>query len=344
MIRNGAGGMIATIAALHFIGWITLIVIIVPRHLMIGAKTFDLGLGITAYVLGLRHALDADHIAAIDNTTRKLTAKRERTMSVGFWFAIGHSSIVFVLTMVLALGTRTLTGAAFGTKDDLRLLMGTVGTVISGGFLYGIAALNLLSLVTTWRQYRHGRPGFDPHGDPEHELEKRGVLNRLLNPLMRLITKPRQMFFVGLLFGLGFDTVTEISLLVLSGTGGTSGLPWYAILCLPTLFAAGMTILDTIDGSFMNAAYQWSIARPAGRIYYNLAITALSVVVAVAIGTGETLALIADRLHPRGVFWHWITAVDLNCVGLAIVGLFGLTWSVALLISMIPRIARRRLA
>lgn len=157
---------------------------------------------------------------------------------------------------------------------------------------------------------------------------------------MRLITKPWQMYFVGLLFGLGFDTVTEIALLVLSGTGAASGLPWYAILCLPTLFAAGMSIVDTIDGSLMNIAYKWAITRPTARIYYNLAITALSVAVALAIGTLEILGLIADRLHLRGAFWRWIAAVDLMWAGVAIVGLFIATSSVALFIWKIPRAAR----
>jgi high-affinity nickel-transport protein len=329
---NGVGGIMAAIAGLHLIGWVTLIVIIVPQHLAIGAGTFDIGLGITAYVLGIRHALDADHIAAIDNTTRKLTAKNERATSVGFWFAIGHSSVVFALTLLLALGVQTLASEYLRGGSDFRVVMGVVGTVISSGFLYAIAALNMLSLVTTWRQYRGKRLGASPDMDPGRQLEKRGLLIRLFNPLMKLITKPWQMYFVGLLFGLGFDTVTEIALLVLSGAGAASGLPWYAILCLPTLFAGGMSMVDTIDGSFMNIAYKWAIAKPAGRMYYDLAITALSVSVALAIGMLETLELIADRLHPRGAFWHWIAAVDINRAGVAIVGLFVLTWGLALLI------------
>ena len=337
---NGVGGMMATIAGLHLIGWLTLVVIIVPQHLAIGARTFDIGLGLTAYVLGIRHSLDADHIAAIDNTTRRLTAKNERTISVGFWFAIGHSTIVFALTTLFALGTQTLASRLFIGRTDLGVLTGAVGAVISGGFLYAIAALNVLSLITAWRQYRCQPPSTDPKLSPERQLAKRGLLNRLLNPLMRLITKPWQMYFVGLLFGLGFDTVTEIALLVLSGTGAASGLPWYAILCLPTLFAAGMSIIDTIDGSLMNIAYKWAIARPAGSFYYNLAITALSVAAALAIGTLEILGLIADRLHLRGALWRWIAAVDLMWAGVAIVGLFIATWSAALFIWKIPRAAR----
>ncbi len=341
---NGVGGMLAAIAGLHLIGWLTLIVIIVPQHLAIGARTFDIGLGFTAYMLGIRHALDADHIAAIDNTTRKLTAKNERTISVGFWFAIGHSSVVFALTMLFALGAQTLASTFFKGEGDFRVLMGVVGAVISGGFLYAIAALNVLSLITTWRQYRHQRPSTDPDMNPERQLEKRGLLNRILNPLMKLITKPWQMYFVGLLFGLGFDTVTEMALLILSGTGAASGLPWYAILCLPTLFAAGMSIIDTVDGSFMNIAYKWAIARPTGRMYYDLAITALSVAVALAIGTLEILGLIADRLHLRGALWRWVAAVDLMWAGVAVVVLFVVTWGAALFIWKIQQVARRHVS
>ena len=340
VLLNGAGGMMATIAGLHLLGWLTLVLVIVPQHLTIGARTFDIGLGITAYMLGIRHSLDADHIAAIDNTTRRLTAKSERTISVGFWFAIGHSTIVFALTTLLALGTQTLASRLVIGRSDLGVLAAAVGTVISAGFLYAIAALNVLSLITTWRQYRCQPPSTDPMLNPEGQLAKRGLLNRLLNPLMRLVAKPWQMYFVGLLFGLGFDTVTEIALLVLSGTGAASGLPWYAILCLPTLFAAGMSVIDTIDGSLMNVAYKWAIARPAGRIYYNLAITALSVAVALAIGTLEILGLIADRLHLHGAFWRWIAAVDLMWAGVAIVGLFIATSSVALFIWKLPQAAR----
>jgi nickel/cobalt transporter (NiCoT) family protein len=310
------------IALLHTIGWVTLVGIVAPQHLAMGQSTFDIGIGVTAYLLGVRHALDADHIAAIDNTTRKLAGNAQRPVSVGFWFAMGHSSIVFVLTILLVLCARTFKGSPLLARADFHAVTGIIGTIVSSGFLYAIAALNMGALRDIWRQCRGTHAGSCP--------DKRGLLNRLLAPMMNLITKPWQMCIVGLLFGLGFDTVTEVGLLVMSGAGAASGLPWYAILCLPVLFAAGMSLIDTIDGSFMNVAYEWALTRPIGRAYYNLTVTGLSVVVAVVIGSLEILDMIGDRLHFRGVFWRWIGAVDLNIAGLAIVGLFITAWGIAL--------------
>jgi high-affinity nickel-transport protein len=324
------GGMIAVIALLHIMGWLTLILIVAPQHLALGARTFDIGIGVTAYMLGIRHALDADHIAAIDNTTRQLMTRNERPLSVGFWFAIGHSSIVFVLTVLFGLGARTLARPFLDNGSKLHVLTEIIGTIVSVGFLYAIAGLNIQTLSRTWRQFRFRRTDLPPDDESEKEMDKCGLLNRLFSPLMKLVAKPWQMYFIGLLFGLGFDTATEISLLVLSGTGAASDLPWYAILCLPLLFASGMSIIDTIDGSLMNVAYGWGLARPAARIRYNLAVTTLSVAVAVAIGTLEILGLVGDRLRLQGAFWHRIAAIDLNAVGLAIVGLFMLAWGMAL--------------
>ena len=315
------GGMIVTIAILHIMGWLTLIGIVAPQHLAVGARTFDIGIGVTAYMLGIRHALDADHIAAIDNTTRQLMTKNERPLSVGFWFAIGHSSVVFVLTILFGFGARTLARPFLDNGSKLHVLTEIIGTIVSVGFLYAIAALNLQTLSRTCRQ---------PDDVSEKEPDRCGLLNRLFGPLMKLVAKPWQMYFIGLLFGLGFDTATEISLLVLSGAGAVSGLPWYAILCLPVLFASGMSVIDTIDGSLMNAAYGWGLARPAARIRYNLAVTALSVAVAFVVGTLEVLGLVGDRLRLQGAFWHRIAAIDLNVVGLAIVGLFIFAWGIAL--------------
>ncbi len=327
--------MVFVIVALHLVGWSTLIGVIVPQHLALGRKTFDIGIGVTAYVLGIRHALDADHIAAIDNTTRKLIGTKERPISVGFWFATGHSTVVFVLAVLFALGARSFAGSFFDKSSESHAVTGMIGTIISGGFLYAIAALNMLALTDIWRQFRRTQTGASSHPESEKELGHFGLLNRLLSPLMKLITRPWQMYFVGLLFGLGFDTVDRDRPLLLSGAGAASGIPWYAILCLPVLFAAGMLLIDTIDGSLMNIAYGWALARPAGRIGYNLAVTALSVTVAFGVGTVETLGLISDRLRLQGVFWRWIAAVDLNCVGPVIVGLFVLAWGAALVASKV---------
>jgi high-affinity nickel-transport protein len=207
--------------------------------------------------------------------------------------------------------------------------------------LYAIAALNMQTLSRTWRRFRLGRTDLPPDDESEKELDKCGLLNRLLRPLMKLVAKPWQMYFIGLLFGLGFDTATEISLLVLSGAGAASGLPWYAILCLPVLFAGGMSIIDTIDGSLMNVAYGWGLARPAARIGYNLAVTTVSVAVALVIGTLEILGLVGNRLRLQGAFWHRIAAIDLNVVGLAIVGLFMFAWGIALVTRRLAYYIRR---
>jgi high-affinity nickel-transport protein len=335
------GGMIAVIAILHITGWLTLIGIVAPQHLAVGARTFDVGIGVTAYMLGIRHALDADHIAAIDNTTRQLMTKNERALSVGFWFAIGHSSVVFVLTVLFGLGARTLARPFLDNGSKLHILTEISGTIVSVGFLYAIAALNMQTLSRAWRQFRFRRTDLPPDDESEKELDKCGLLNRLLSPLMKLVAKPWQMYFIGLLFGLGFDTATEISLLVLSGTGAVSGLPWYAILCLPVLFASGMSIIDTIDGSLMNVAYGWGLARPAARIGYDLAVTTLSVTVALVIGTLEILGLVGDRLRLQGAFWHRIAAIDLNVVGLAIVALFMFAWGIALVTRRVAYYMRR---
>ncbi|SEO32903.1 Nickel transporter NicT [Actinacidiphila rubida] len=324
------GGMAAFIVALHVIGWFTLVAIVAPEHYSVGTKSFGIGIGVTAYTLGMRHAFDADHIAAIDNTTRKLMGEGKRPLSVGFWFSLGHSSVVFVLAFLLSLGVRALAHPVEDDGSQLHNVTGWIGTTISGAFLYLIAFLNLMILAGIWKVFRRMRHGDFDEAALEEQLDNRGFMNRLLGRVMKSITKPWQMYPLGLLFGLGFDTATEIALLVLAGSGAASGLPWYAILCLPVLFAAGMCLLDTIDGSFMNFAYQWAFSKPVRKVYYNLTITGLSVAVALLIGTVELLGLVADKAGLHGAFWDWVGGLDLNVVGYVIVGLFFATWAVAL--------------
>jgi high-affinity nickel-transport protein len=323
------GGMATFIVALHVIGWFTLVAIVAPNHYSLGTKSFGIGIGVTAYTLGMRHAFDADHIAAIDNTTRKLMGEGKRPLSVGFWFSLGHSSIVFGLAFLLSLGVKSLADPVEDDSSGLHSVTGWIGTTVSGTFLYVIAFINLLILAGIWKVFRRMREGdFDEEALEEH-LNNRGFMNRLLGRVMKSITKPWQMYPLGLLFGLGFDTATEIALLVLAGSGAASGLPWYAILCLPVLFAAGMCLLDTIDGSFMNFAYEWAFSKPVRKVYYNLTITGLSVAVAFIIGTVELLGLVADKAGLHGAFWDWVGGLDLNIVGYVIVGLFFVTWAVA---------------
>ncbi|MYS23196.1 HoxN/HupN/NixA family nickel/cobalt transporter [Streptomyces sp. SID4948] len=326
------GGMAAFVIALHVIGWFILVAVVAPTHYSLGTKSFGIGIGVTAYTLGMRHAFDADHIAAIDNTTRKLMGEGKRPLSVGFWFSLGHSSIVFGLALLLSLGVKSLAHPVQDDGSQLHSVTGWIGTTVSGAFLYLIAFINLLILAGIWKVFRQMREGdFDEAALEEH-LNNRGFMNRLLGRVMKSITKPWQMYPLGLLFGLGFDTATEIALLVLAGSGAASGLPWYAILCLPVLFAAGMSLLDTIDGSFMNFAYEWAFSKPVRKVYYNLTITGLSVAVALIIGTVELLGLVADKAKLHGAFWDWVGGLDLNIVGYVIVGLFFVTWAVAVAI------------
>ncbi len=338
--RKRLGGLLAVIAALHLLAWGILVGLVMPGHYAVGTQVFGFGLGVTAYTLGLRHAFDADHIAAIDNTTRKLIADGKRPVSVGFWFALGHSTIVLVLAMLIAAGSHwvsTVSGDDSATHQTLSLL----GTSMSGLFLYLIAALNLIALIgiaRVWKSARRSR--IDEHA-LEAQLNSRGLVTRLLGPLTRTMTHPGQMYLVGLLFGLGFDTATEVLLLVLAGNGAAAGLPWYAIVVLPLLFAAGMTLLDTLDGAFMNVAYNWAFARPARKIFYNLTITGLSVAVAALIGTIELVGVLHDQLGLTDPITEWISGLDLNNVGFVIVGLFIVVWAIALTYWRLARVEHR---
>ena len=339
------GLMITVIVALHLVGWITLVFVVDPARLSLGGKAFGIGVGLTAYTLGMRHAFDADHIAAIDNTTRKLMSDGQRPLAVGFFFSLGHSTVVFGLAVLLAAGVRALSGPVEDDTSSLHHYTGLIGTSVSGMFLYLIAILNVIVLVGILRVFARLRRGhFDLEKDEaelERQLENRGLLNRFLGRFTRSITKSWHMYPIGLLFGLGFDTATEIALLVLAGTSAAAGLPWYAILCLPVVFTAGMCLLDTIDGSFMNFAYGWAFSNPLRKIYYNITITALSVAVALLIGSIELLGIFAGQLGWRGAFWDWLGGLDLNTVGFAVVGMFVLTWVVALLVWRYGRIEEK---
>ncbi|HYZ57831.1 MAG TPA: HoxN/HupN/NixA family nickel/cobalt transporter [Streptosporangiaceae bacterium] len=336
-----AGGMTAAVIALHVIGWFTLLAIVTPAHYSLGTKTFGVGIGVTAYTLGMRHAFDADHISAIDNTTRKLMADRQRPLSVGFFFSLGHSTIVFVLSLLLSLGIRAIVGPVKNGGSALHHITNVVGTGISGTFLYLIAVINIIILVGIVRVFLGMRRGEFDEAALDEQLNARGFMTRIFGRLMGSITRPWQMYPVGVLFGLGFDTATEVALLVLAGTGAASGLPWYAILCLPVLFAAGMSLLDTIDGCFMNFAYGWAFSQPVRKVYYNITITGLSVAVALIIGTVEILGLIAQEYSLGGPFWTWVSGLNLNSLGFFIVGLFVATWIIALGVWRFGRVEQR---
>ena len=335
------GGMAAFVLALHVVGWFTLVGIVAPEHYSVGRQSFGVGIGVTAYTLGMRHAFDADHIAAIDNTTRKLMGEGQRPLSVGFWFSLGHSSVVFALALLLSFGVKAVAGPVRDDNSRLHDITGLIGTTVSGTFLYLIAIINLVIMAGIWKVFRRMRSGDFDEAALEEQLNNRGFMNRLLGRVMKSVTKPWHMYPLGLLFGLGFDTATEIALLVLAGSGAASGLPWYAILCLPVLFAAGMSLLDTIDGSFMNFAYDWAFAKPVRKVYYNLTITGLSVFVAVFIGTIELLGLLSQNAHLNGSFWSFLAGFNINTAGFVIVGVFVVTWIVALCIWHFGRIEQK---
>lgn len=333
--------MFAFVAALHVIGWGTLVFLVVPQHFDLGDKVLGVGVGLTAYALGMRHAFDADHIAAIDNVTRKLMEDGRRPLGVGFFFSLGHSSVVFGLALLISLGVRAVIGPVADDSSALHHYTGLIGTSVSGFFLYLIAAFNIVILVGIMRVFTAMRRGeFDEAALEEH-LNNRGLLNRFFGRFTRSIRSSWQMYPLGMLFGLGFDTATEVALLVLAGTSAAVGLPWYAILCLPVIFAAGMSLLDTIDGSFMNFAYGWAFAEPVRKVYYNITVTGLSVAVALIVGTAELLGLLTEQLGWRGGFWDWVSGLDLNVVGFLIVGLFVLTWLGAVLVWRFGRIEQR---
>jgi high-affinity nickel-transport protein len=340
--RGSLTMMVLVVVGLHVLGFVTLIALVAPSHYRLGsAGAFTVGIGVTAYTLGLRHAFDADHISAIDNTTRKLMSEGKRPLSVGFWFSLGHSTIVFGLALLLAVGIKTLAGPVRSTHSGLHQVTNYVGTGVSGGFLYMIAALNIVILVGILKVFREMKTGLYNEDQLEEQLQKRGFMNRFFGRLTRTVTKPRQMYPIGMLFGLGFDTASEVALLVLAGGAAGAGLPWYAILCLPILFAAGMSLMDSIDGSFMNFAYGWAFSKPVRKVFYNLTITGLSVAVALVIGTIELGGLAASELSLSGSFWSWFEHIDINLLGFVIVGMFIMTWAIALSVWRFGRIEER---
>ncbi|WP_211217932.1 HoxN/HupN/NixA family nickel/cobalt transporter [Microbacterium luticocti] len=333
--------MVLVIIALFALGLLLLLAGAAGKYHLASGAVFGVGTGILALTLGMRHAFDADHIAAIDNTTRKLLAENRPAAGVGFFFSLGHSSVVFLMALLLCFGIRALNVAVKDDGSQLHAITGVIGTTVSGVFLYLIAIVNILIAISIVKAFRGLRRGeFDEAGF-EDQLAKRGLMNRLFGRLSDKVDRPWKMYPIGFLFGLGFDTATEITLLVLSGAAVVSGLPWWAVLSLPLLFAAGMCLFDTADGIFMNIAYGWAFMRPARKVYYNLVITVLSVFIALVIGTIELLSLLADELGWSGPFWDAVGAIDLNSVGYVVVGLLAVTWAAAVIVWKLGRFEQR---
>ena len=334
-------GMATVVIVLNVLGW-TLLTMAVGHHFHISqSKLFGFGTGVLAYTLGMRHAFDADHIAAIDNTTRKLVGDGKRPLGAGFFFSLGHSSVVLLLAVALSFGVRALNLQVSQQASGLHSVTNVVGTSVSGVFLYLIALVNLFVLLSIARLYKEMRSGRYNPAELERQLDKRGLMNRVLGGYARRVDTSWKLYPVGFLFGLGFDTATEIALLVLAGSAVVGGLPLYAILSLPILFAAGMCTFDTLDGYFMNFAYDWAFANPVRKVFYNLTITGLSVAVAFFVGTIEVLGLISQEAHLSSPFWQFVGKFNLNEAGFVIVGLFVVTWVVALAYWRLARVEEK---
>ncbi|MDQ6650913.1 MAG: HoxN/HupN/NixA family nickel/cobalt transporter [Actinomycetota bacterium] len=326
-------GMFGFIAALHVIGWglfahynsLPLI------HNTRGSdnKLVYAGAGALAYTFGLRHAFDADHISAVDDTTRYLLQKGKRPLAVGFFFSLGHSTVVFTFVTALAI----IAAKAKGFQEAFQGPGGIIGTVVSGLFLYLIAALNLAVLggiIRVWRQAKRGEYSVEEF---DALLAQRGFMNRIFKGRYnKFINDSWQMYPVGLLFGLGFDTATQVGLIAIAGsTAIAGGLPPLAIIALPVLFAAGMSLMDTLDGVFMAKAYSWAFVNPIRKIYYNITTTSLSIFVAFVIGSIELLSLLSEKIGLKGQPWTFISSIDINLAGRVIVGIFFLVWIGAIL-------------
>ncbi len=291
------------------------------------AITF-VGLGLFAYVLGLRHGVDADHIAAIDNTTRKLLHDGKRPLTVGTWFSLGHSTIVVALVLLLVVATQAVESQLVALKS-----VGTViGTAVSGTFLFLIGLINVVIVLEVYRIFQGLKQGRFNEAQLEEQLTKRGFMNRYFGRLFRLVERPHQIYPIGVLFGLGFDTVSEITLIVISvvvAAGFASTIPLYVVLVLPALFTCGMVLVDTTDGITMRFAYGWAFLKPIRKIYYNLTVTVISILVAFVIGGIELLSVLAGELGLTGGVWDFLGNLSFEDIGFAVIGLFVVTWGVA---------------
>ena len=319
-------GLIGGVALLHLAGWGIMLLLVAPHYPVM------LGLGGLAYAFGLRHAFDADHIAAIDNTTRKLLQEGQKPLGVGFFFSLGHSTVVFLIALALGIATQFVVRNVVNANGQLKNLGGLLGTGVSGVFLMLIGILNLIILLDIIRLFRRMRAGeYDRHS-LEHELVAGGLLTRLFGRLFKMITHSWQMYLVGFLFGLGFDTASEISFLAISAGAAAQHIPLYALISLPLIFAAGMSLMDTADGAFMSQAYAWAFSNPVRKVFYNLTVTALSVFVALFVGLFELSQVLVQQLNLRGGAWDAIRGMDLGVMGFVIVGAFIVTWVGALLL------------
>ena len=334
--RRRVTGMYATILGLHLAGFTIFLAFVIPAHY----KGLGIGVSVLAYTLGLRHAFDADHIAAIDNTTRKEISARQgtgqpRPFGFGYFFSLGHSTVVVAMGVAIVVAEKVVFGQLVNSHSALERFGTLCGTLVSAAFLFLIGSLNLVILAGIGKVFRSMRRGEYDESELERQLDNRGLLFRFFGRWTTAISKEWQLYPVGVLFGLGFDTTTEVLLLGTTAFLALQHIPWYAITCLPILFTAGMAIMDTTDGIFMNLAYGWAFFNPVRRVYYNLAITALSVSVCFLVGGVEALGLVSNEvsgLRQAGGFWGFMRHFNINVAGFLIVGLFVLAWAAALLV------------
>ncbi|MBO0705940.1 MAG: HoxN/HupN/NixA family nickel/cobalt transporter [Candidatus Dormibacteraeota bacterium] len=332
--RMRLGGFFAAVALLHVAG--------VGCLLLYGTShPAFLGLGVLAYTFGLRHAFDADHISAIDNTTRKLLQQHKRPVGAGFFFSLGHSTVVLAIALLLALAIRTVVQSAISGNGELHRVGGLIGTSVSGLFLLVIGVLNLLVLFDVLGVYRRMRKGRYDRDALREELVAGGMFSRLFGWLFKFVGESWQLYPIGVLFGLGFDTATEVALLGVSAGAASKGLPFLAVISLPLLFAAGMSLMDTADGAFMSKAYAWAFSNPIRKVFYNLTITSLSVFVALFVGLYQVVTLLTDVVKVQGGFWDVLGGLDFEMLGFVIVGAFVVTWVASFAYFKLGRVEER---
>ena len=333
--RARLGGFFGAVGVLHLAGW-GLLLAYAAQH------PGFLALGGLAYTFGLRHAFDADHISAIDNTTRKLLQQGDKPVGVGFFFSLGHSTVVFAIAVALGLAVKSLVQGVVGGNGELRSIGGAVGTLVSGGFLVLIGLMNLVILLDIVRVYRKMHRGEYTREGLETELVAGGLMTRIFGRMFRVVSHSWQMYPIGFLFGLGFDTASEVALLAISAGAAAQGLPFTAVISLPLIFAAGMSLMDTTDGAFMSKAYSWAFASPIRKVFYNLTVTALSVFVALFVGVVELSQILVHIAGFHGAVWDAIANFDLiGKAGYVIVGAFVLAWAGAFAIYKVRRIDER---
>jgi len=337
--------MYGSIAAMHVLGFGLFFIYVLPAHY----KAFGIGLSITAYTLGLRHAFDADHISAIDNTTRKVISERQgteepRPFGFGYFFSLGHSTIVVVMGIGIIVAEKTVLPAVTHSNSSLETFGAGFGTIVSAMFLFLIGLMNLVILAGIVRVFLSMRRGSYDEAELERQLENRGFFYRFFGRWMKAIDKEWKIYPVGVVFGMGFDTATEVLLLTTTAFLASEHVAWQAIVALPILFTAGMTVMDTTDGVFMNMAYGWAFFNPVRKVYYNLAITGLSVGICFFIGGIEALSLVPVEVHgvsQTSGFWGFMYNFNINTAGFVIVGMFIATWIAAMLIWRFGRIEEK---